>query len=377
MLAGMMTMSSSTSMRSDTHLSPSRIKLARERRGMSKVVLAGALGVTTRALQAYETDGAPRARLLELARVLDVVPTFLQRPERSALDEDQVSFRARRRATAYQRTAARAAGSIGIEFYGWILGRFRLPAVNLPDLDREPPERAAAHLRSVWGQGTESLPNLVQLSEANGVKVMSLPLDAETVDAFSLWQDGQPYVFLSTTKTAERSRFDLAHELGHLAMHSRGCVDGDAEREADAFASALLIPRDSLLARAGREPATPQILRLRSYYRVSAMAVTRSLHDVGRLSDWAYRQNCVSLAQMGYRSGEPGGITRELSRVFRLVLESLRANGSGPQVISDDLGLSPRDLHGFTFGQVVMPIAGGDQGTSVDRPSLRLLRGSG
>lgn len=39
------------------------------------------------------------------------------------------------------------------------------------------------------------------------------------MDAFSFWSaEGRPFIFLSRVKTAERSRFDLAHEIGHLIL---------------------------------------------------------------------------------------------------------------------------------------------------------------
>jgi Zn-dependent peptidase ImmA (M78 family) len=201
---------------------------------------------------------------------------------------------------------------------------------------------------------------------------MSLPVDAETVDAFSLWRDNRPYVFLSMAKTAERSRFDLAHELGHLVMHSRGS-EGDPEREADAFGSALLMPREVVLASSTREPATPEILRLRTHFRVSAMAMTRRLHDVGRLSDWAYRQNCVQLTQRGFRSGEPGGGQREFSRVFQVAFGLLRGSGAGVSEVTSELGITVQELHALTFGQVVAPLDGNDAGSVAPRPHLRLI----
>lgn len=353
----------SLSLPADGRLTPSRIRIARERRGMSKVALAAQLGITTRMLQVYESDGAPAARRDALAAALGVLPSFLERSEIHAVSAEQGFFRARRRATAAQLTSARAVARIGAEFYEWIADRFRMPLVAMPDLDRQEPESAAASLRSLWGRGSEPLPNLIQLSEAHGVRVLSLPVDAETVDAFSVWLDDAPYVFLSTSKTAERSRFDLAHELGHLAMHSRNSVDSgsrgpEEEREADAFASALLMPRDDIHARCRREPAVPEILQLRSYYRVSAMAATRRLHEVGRLTDWGYRQNCVQLAQRGFRSSEPGGIRRELSRVFATVFPLLRDQGIRTKDICADLGLEAPELHSLVFGQLTAGIDG-------------------
>jgi Zn-dependent peptidase ImmA (M78 family) len=377
--------STSISQLAEGRLAPSRIRLARERRGLSKVALSSRLGLTTRALQTYETDGAPLSRADDLARALDIEAGFLTRPERQAISVEQGFFRALRRATAAQLGSARAAASIGIEVYEWLAERFTLPATVLPDLDQQDPEDAAATLRSIWGRGEEPLPNLIQLSEANGVRVLSLPTDADVVDAFSLWLGGAPYVFLSTAKTAERSRFDLAHELGHLVMHSRVPVDGDQgqpvgpglERAADAFAAAFLMPRRSFLAHAGREPAVPQILRLRGYYRVSALATARRLHEVGRLTDWGYRQNCVQLAQRGFRSAEPGGVARERSRVFGTVFPTLRERGSGIDEVCRELGITTQELHGFTFGQVAVTLAGGDELVALPRPRLRVVDGSG
>ncbi len=348
---------------------------------MSKVALSSKLCVTTRILQTYETEGAPRSRAGDLADALGVAPEFFVRPERHAIGVDQGFFRARRRATAAQLGAARAAASIGTELYDWIADRFTLPDVVVPDLDQQDPESGAAALRAAWGRGEEPLPNLIQLSEAHGVRVLSLPTDAEAVDAFSFWLNDRPYVFLSTAKTAERSRFDLAHELAHLTLHSRipaaaddaGTVGRQLEREADAFASAFLMPRRDLLAHAGREPAVPQILRLRSYYRVSAMAATKRLYDVGRLTDWSYRQNCVQLTQRGFRTSEPGGIPRERSRVFSTVFAALRDQGVSPGAVWRELGIQPLELHGLTFGQVSVPLPGSRQTSPPNRPALSVV----
>jgi Zn-dependent peptidase ImmA (M78 family) len=50
------------------------------------------------------------------------------------------------------------------------------------------------------------------------------------VNAYALWKDEKPFVFLNTFKSTESSRFDAAHELGHLVLHQDGSVTG---REAE------------------------------------------------------------------------------------------------------------------------------------------------
>lgn len=336
-------------------LTPARIRLARERRGMSRAALAAALEMTAAALLRFETAGAPVGLAKQLSHVVDFPASFFTLPSIAALDAEQARFRAARRATDRQRSAARAIGALGVELYGWITDRFSLPEVNLPDLDGEDPRRAADAVRTLWGRASDVLPNLVQLAEANGVRVLSLPLDTQTVDAFSLWLDDRPYVFLADAKSAERTRFDLAHELGHLVLHSRGHAGPDAETEADRFAAALLMPLETLLPRAGRDPGTPTILRLKRTYGVSAMALARTLHDAGRLSDAAYRQHCIQLAQRGYRHGEPDGLPRQQSRVFAVTLGTPSGRSGTAAAAAADLGLTPIELHGLTFGQAWAP----------------------
>jgi hypothetical protein len=123
-----------------------------------------------------------------------------------------------------------------------------MPSPDLPELRSEDPGSAAASIRRHWGLGFRPIPNLIRLMESKGVRVFTLS-EGKNVDAFSFWRDGTPFIFLNTLKSAERSRFDAAHELGHLLMHSHGYPEGrEVEKEADSFASHLLMPREDVLS---------------------------------------------------------------------------------------------------------------------------------
>jgi len=68
-----------------------------------------------------------------------------------------------------------------------------------------------------------------------------------------MWKEGTPFIFLNSAKSAERGRHDAAHELGHLVLHRHGGPIGrKAEEQANAFASAFLMPRSSILAHVPR-----------------------------------------------------------------------------------------------------------------------------
>lgn len=286
-----------------------RLTLARRRRGLTKTKLADLLGVEVRSITGYESDEykPDRDRLMQLAEKLHFPVQFFFGDNLDEISPDIVSFRSMSKMTAGQRDTALGAGAIALLLNQWIEDRFELPKAALPDLSQEvSPEAAADTLRRLWGLGELPVKNLIHLLEAKGVRVFSLSIDTTQVDAFSMWHAETPFVFLNTKKSCEHSRFDAAHELGHLVLHRHAGARGqEVEREANAFASALLMPRASVLANAPHMATVDQLVRFKVYWTVSVAALAYRLHDVGLVSDWHYRNLCIEIAKRGYRKREP------------------------------------------------------------------------
>jgi len=214
---------------------PSRLTLARKRRGLTMTRLAELIRVEPRSVSAYENGEFapdPERRAL-LARVLRFPESFFEGDDLEELSPDAASFRAMSKMTASKRDIALGAGAIALLLNDWIEERFELPEASLPDLSKEGgPEAAAATVRQVWSLGELPIKNMVHLLESRGVRVLSLAIDAREVDAFSMWHDSKPFIFVNTMKSAEHSRFDAAHELGHLVLHRHGEPQGqEAERD--------------------------------------------------------------------------------------------------------------------------------------------------
>ncbi|MFM9470015.1 ImmA/IrrE family metallo-endopeptidase, partial [Streptomyces scabiei] len=78
------------------------------------------------------------------------------------------------------------------------------------------------------------------------------------------------------TKSGERQRFDVAHELGHLVLHDeRDMTPKDSrerEAEANAFAAAFLMPATGLHAQTMWSASIQKILAAKKHWKVSAMA---------------------------------------------------------------------------------------------------------
>ncbi len=157
-------------------------------------------------------------------------------------------------------------GALALHLNRWLEEKFELPQALVPELSREKtPEAAAEALRREWGSGNAPVRNMVHLLESKGIRVFSLSVKAREVDAFSMWSGDTPFMFLNTQKTAEHSRFDSAHELGHLVLDRHAACQGrESERRADAFASAFLMPRSSVLANVPRFPTIDQLIRLKN-----------------------------------------------------------------------------------------------------------------
>jgi len=81
----------------------------------------------------------------------------------------------------------------------------------------------------------------------------------------------------------------------------------------------------------------------------------------------------VDLSRRGYRTSEPGGIPRETSPLLDTVFQSLRAEGTSPADVAQDLHITIAELNRHVFGLVPTAIDGGAALTPPRRPKLTLL----
>jgi Zn-dependent peptidase ImmA (M78 family)/transcriptional regulator with XRE-family HTH domain len=387
--------------------SPVRLTLARKRRGMKKRELAERIGMTEKSVSNYEAGSQePEATTLsKLSEALRFPEAFFFGDEPEVPTPDVASFRSLSKMTASQRDSALGAGAVALLLNDWIDSHFQLPRPDVPDLGREggaaqggsgdraskepenypsrayaqDPEAAADMLRAHWGIGEQPIKNMIALLESKGVRVYSLAIDAREVDAFSMWKGGQPYIFLNTYKSAEHCRFDAAHELGHLVLHQHAQPQGpDLEREANAFASAFLMPKASVLALAPKAATLPGLIRHKKHWLVSVAALNYRMHALGLTTDWTYRTLCIQIAQAGYRSKEPESINHEKSVVLEKVFMALRDEGMSKSDVARQLAIPPEEINELTFGLMLNALKGGrsvDAAPGISRAPLRLVKG--
>lgn len=339
---------------------PSRLILARKRQGWTKAQLASEAKVSTRILFAYERfEKEPSRETLEImADVLRFPVEFFYGPDLDEPSLESASFRSLKKLTARHRDQALASGALALALSDWIDAKFHLPEPNIPIYDETiHPEVAAQGVRAEWGLGERPIKNMIHMLEAHGVRVFSLE-ECRDLDAFSLWRNGIPYVFLNTVKSPEHMRMDGAHELGHLVLHKTASPGRDVERDARAFASAFLMPEGSIRANTPRG-AIPVLLLAKRHWNVSMAALAFRLHALDLLSDWQYRSLFVEMSRNGYLTREPQSCRAEASQVLAKVMRSLREDGVTVTAIAKDLRIYPAELNKLVFGLVLTEIKGG------------------
>lgn len=341
-----------------------RLKLARARRALTIKALAEAIDMTSKIVSEYENGRRePPANTLKLiAQTLNYPEAFFSGENIEELDCESVSFRSMKSMTATKRDAVLAAARTAMTFNNWLENKFKLPKTDLCNFhenDITNPETASRVLREKWGLGETSIKNMVHLLEAKGVKVFWLAEKNLAVDAFSFWKNDTAFIFLNTQKSAERSRFDAAHELGHLVLHKHGIqVSEDnqekedkrtIEREADRFASSFLMPEGSIKAYAPNYATIENLIQLKKIWLVSLSSLVRRLYDLDLITEWHYRTLNIEMSSRGMLKKEPEPIAKEKSQIFDKVFKLLWSKKITRKHIALDLGLPIEEINQFAF----------------------------
>lgn len=351
---------------------PARLEMARAIRQMTATDLASAASISAPWISQIEnvkkTPGPELVR--ELARVLNFPVEFFYRPVKSQPPSDAFHFRATSKLAKKDEATARSLSTLAIELSDWIEATYHSPAPAIPEVqdligsdDELAPEQAAEAVRGAWGLGVAPIKNLLQLLESKGAKVYSAGGPLQAIDAFSFRHGATPVIFLNVHKSAERLRFDLAHELGHLVMHGGSLnVEPGKEKEqaANDFASSFLMPRSDVIgAIHGNNLMLEDVLTLKRRWRVSAMALNLRAHRLGVISDWTYSTLAKQLSMAGFRRGEPGSDLRaESSSLLTQVMSDMRSRGQGFSELARLLDVRAQDVQDLMLGIVTFAIQG-------------------
>jgi Zn-dependent peptidase ImmA (M78 family)/DNA-binding XRE family transcriptional regulator len=362
---------------------PQRLIIARERRAMTKKGVADAVGVSTNTIHRYESgELTPSEENIEkLAAALEFPVSFFSGPDVDQPRMDNASFRGLASKTDRVMKAALQSGTLAYLFDDWISGEFNRAELNLPEFPSDmDPQLAAKLLRQEWRLGEKPIENMVHLLEAKGIRVFSLAENNKDIDAFSVWRDDVPYVFLNRFKSAERSRFDAAHELCHLCLHKHGGAAAEKknspiEKDANAFAGAFLMPESdvrSIITTAIY--SVDDLLPYKKRWRVAAVALAYRLLELGVIPKSRSNSFYVEMSRRGWLKNEPETIRREQSIIWQQIFDELRKDGITKADISTKTGVPINEMEAHLFGLANMiTIDGEGNKTARGKPDLRLV----
>jgi Zn-dependent peptidase ImmA (M78 family) len=236
---------------------------------------------------------------------------------------------------------------------------FQVP--NLPFDQFNDAERIAGLVRAQWQMPAGPVRDLTRVIEAAGVVVVHSPLGGSAVDGVTFRAPGlPPLVVLNVEQPADRMRFTLAHELGHLVMHHDQPTQS-MEQEANEFASALLMPTRDIRPYFARRIDLRLLAELKPVWRVSMASLLLRARSLGLL---AYNQERYLWQQFSIakiRQSEPPELdfVAETATVLPDLLDAhIRELGYSIADLASLLHVQPPELaslYGLTITQDTRP----------------------
>lgn len=231
---------------------------------------------------------------------------------------------------------------------------------------------AADKVRASWQTPDGPIYNLTRYVEASGVVVVVTDFGPVDVDGLTLRPAGmRPVIFLNKNRPADRLRFSLAHEFGHVVLHPFPYEE--MEKEANEFAAELLMPRSAILPDLRRRLSIPVLGRLKLKWRVAMSALIYRAKTLGAIHVDEATALWKQMSAFGYRTNEPAefNIDRESTKLTGdLIQVHLGQLGYSVPELADALVTSPDELasmYGLEFTEDRRP----------NRPRLRLISNLG
>ena len=305
-----------------TYANPELVRLARQARGLTQNQLASDIGVSQSLIAKYEAGvkEVPPDHISLLSEALDYPARFFSRPMGRAGSGSEIFHRRRTRIPASvlgQNYADAAIRRMEIKALSEILNEvFKfppLPFFPIEEFDYDP-EKIARTVRAVWQLPNGPVFDVTRTVEENGGIVVAHKFDSR-IDGFGCRTPGLPPVFhLNRDLPPDRWRWTLAHEIGHMVMHTEaGNPDKEVEEQAHRFAAEFLAPAHEIEPQL-RSLNISKLAPLKMQWKISMSALVKRAKDLGTIDAKQYRSLMVQLSRQGYRTREPTNLDPPVER---------------------------------------------------------------
>ena len=337
-----------------------RLKEALDIRAKKMTELADETGISKQSLSLYANNNntPPYDNVVKIAEALKFPCDFFMNQNTCKVLTGNTYFRSQSAATKRNRKAQKIKLEYVAKLYEILLNYINFPELNLPDtsdlclpdngLDVDSDEAVkcienlADEVREYWKLGKGPIDNLQYTLEANGIIVTGFrDVDAH-IDAFSqqVTVAGRTFYVIALaigSKPIERLRFDMAHELGHILMHVWGENNDDIsrdefnarEKQANMFASALLLPQETFSKSVSAYPSDVEFYKfLKKKWKVSIQAMMYRTRQLGIISANQFQYMMRIVSKNGWRTKEPGDVPGQLKdTIFQGAIDLLFDGG--------------------------------------------------
>jgi Zn-dependent peptidase ImmA (M78 family) len=207
-------------------------------------------------------------------------------------------------------------------------------------------EKAAGLVRKTWGLPRGPLDHVIATIEDHGIVCARLRFREERVDAFSVNFSDHPIAVLASDKDKwDRSRFDAAHELGHIVMHAEAAGVPEAERQANEFAAAFLMPARDIRDRLPERPDWGRLMELKAEWGTSIASLLMRARTLEVMGERTYVGAAKVMSARGWRRHEPVDRDPELPSMLSKAMRRASRRGLDAEALRSE-AVIPRDLFG-------------------------------
>lgn len=337
-----------------------RLKEALTFREKKMTELAEETGISKQSLSLYANgcNVPPYENVLKIARVLNFPAEYFMSEDLCTATTGNTYFRSQASTAKKSRNAQKIKLEYVSKMYEVLLNYMNVPELNLPDTDDvhipdtvadadsnqafEEIEKLAERVRDCWELGNGPIDNLQYALQSNGIIVTGFSDVESAIDAFSqqITIDGKVVYIIALSigsKPIERLRFDMAHELGHIMMHTWGEDNEDIskdefnarEKQANMFASALLLPQKAFSRMVSAYPTNVDYyLALKKKWKVSMQAMMYRTRQLGIITANQFQYMMRIMSKNGNRIHEPGDKPGKIGdTIFQAALDMLFDGG--------------------------------------------------
>ena len=323
------------------------ILVLRRSTGITQEELAREVGVTQVALSRYENGlrSPDDDTLMRLADALGVTSEFLNHDFRMHGAVAADAHMRRQKTTKpvdWKRVEARL--NVLRMHSSFILERTPLNPTNHVihvDPDEHSPEEAARILRASWRMPIGPVRNLFRWIASAGILILTEDFGTHRIDGMSQWAGDHAVIVLNASMPTSRRRLTLAHELGHLVLHS-DYFESDVEEQANSFAAEFLMP-EHVIRPELRTLTMGKLVDLKREWGTSMQAIFERAYKMATVTSAERQKFYRQLNSRGWKVNEPGEeyLAPEEPVLIAQIGQWLRESGLSDSEIKWMTGTSP------------------------------------